>query len=133
MDLFFRKLGEGPPMIIVHGLYGSSDNWLSIGKSLAESHTVYLLDQRNHGQSPHSDVHDYTSMRDDLLGLMADIHEAIDGKQTVRQLYEHFKEQRGIGLPIFVSAIAFLSIIRLIASKKTVKKEVVKALQAGNK
>lgn len=74
MELFFRKLGSGPPMIIIHGLYGSSDNWLSIGKALSRSYTVYLVDQRNHGQSPHDEVHDYPSMRDDLIEFM-DRHE----------------------------------------------------------
>lgn len=70
MELFYRKLGNGPPLIIIHGLYGSSDNWLSIGKALSERHTVFLIDQRNHGQSPHSEVHDYPSMRDDLEEFM---------------------------------------------------------------
>ena len=70
MELYYRKLGSGPPLIIIHGLYGSSDNWLSIGKALSDKYTVYLLDQRNHGQSPHSDIHDYPSMRDDLIEFM---------------------------------------------------------------
>jgi pimeloyl-ACP methyl ester carboxylesterase len=70
MELFYRKMGSGPPLIIIHGLYGSSDNWLRIGKALADSYTVYLVDQRNHGQSPHTDIHDYPSMRDDLLEFM---------------------------------------------------------------
>ena len=70
MKLFYRKLGSGPPLIIVHGLYGSSDNWLSIGKALSDQYTVYLPDQRNHGQSPHSEIHDYPSMRDDLIEFM---------------------------------------------------------------
>ena len=79
MKLFFRKLGSGPPLIIIHGLYGSSDNWISIGKSLAENYTVHLIDQRNHGQSPHDDIHDYPSMRDDLIEFMdqQDIPKAI--------------------------------------------------------
>ena len=51
MELYYRKLGSGPPLIILHGLYGSSDNWLSIGKALSEQFTVYLPDQRNHGRS----------------------------------------------------------------------------------
>lgn len=71
MKLFFRKYGEAaPPLIIVHGLYGSSDNWVSIAKDLADSFEVYVVDQRNHGRSPHSHVHDYPSMREDLLELM---------------------------------------------------------------
>ena len=67
MDLFYRKYGSGPPLIILHGLYGSSDNWISIGKALSDKFTVYLPDQRNHGNSPHSDDHDYDLMKQDLL------------------------------------------------------------------
>ena len=71
MELFFRKYGEaGPPLIIIHGLYGSSDNWVSIARELASSFEVYVVDQRNHGQSPHSMQHDYPSMRDDLREFM---------------------------------------------------------------
>jgi len=69
MKLFYRKYGNGPPLIILHGLLGSSDNWVTIAKSLAENFTVILPDQRNHGQSPHSEIHDYESMRDDLFDL----------------------------------------------------------------
>ena len=74
MKLFYRHFGEGPPLIILHGLYGSSDNWVSIAKNLADSFTVYLPDQRNHGQSPHSEIHDYNSMRDDLFELVTSLH-----------------------------------------------------------
>ncbi|TFG88434.1 MAG: alpha/beta fold hydrolase, partial [Candidatus Atribacteria bacterium] len=54
MKLFCRKYGSGPPLIILHGLYGSSDNWVSVARSISDRFTVYLPDQRNHGQSPHS-------------------------------------------------------------------------------
>jgi esterase len=73
MKLFYRKFGAGPPLIILHGLYGSSDNWVTIAKILGDTYTVYLPDQRNHGQSPHSDIHDYVSMRDDLFELVTDL------------------------------------------------------------
>jgi len=73
MKLFFRKYGSGPPLIILHGLYGSSDNWGTIAKKLSVNFTVYLPDQRNHGQSPHSEIHDYNSMRDDLFELVTDL------------------------------------------------------------
>ena len=67
MELFYRKYGEaGPPMVIVHGLYGSGDNWVSIARELADHFEVFVVDQRNHGQSPHSDRHDYPALRDDL-------------------------------------------------------------------
>ncbi|HAN17681.1 MAG: hypothetical protein A2X13_03545 [Bacteroidetes bacterium GWC2_33_15] len=70
MDLFFRKFGQGPPLIIVHGLYGSSDNWVTVGKKLSEKFEVYLIDQRNHGQSPHSPEHNYSLLKEDLREFM---------------------------------------------------------------
>lgn len=66
MKLFFRKLGKGDPIIILHGLYGSSDNWYSAGRILAEKHTVYTVDQRNHGNSPHHPEHNYRVLSEDL-------------------------------------------------------------------
>lgn len=70
MEMNFKKLGEGSPIIILHGLFGSSDNWLSIGKVLAENHTVYLPDLRNHGDSFHSDEFTYEAMAEDLRELI---------------------------------------------------------------
>jgi esterase len=69
VKLFCRKYGSGPPLIILHGLYGSSDNWVSIAKNLSGKFTVYLPDQRNHGQSPHSAEMDYSLMSKDLYEL----------------------------------------------------------------
>jgi len=66
MELFFRKLGSGEPLIILHGLYGSSDNWYTIGRALADHHEVFMIDQRNHGLSPHSPDHNYRVMCNDL-------------------------------------------------------------------
>lgn len=70
MELNYRKLGEGTPLIIIHGLYGASDNWASVGKVLAEKFQVWMIDQRNHGRSPHAPEHSYELMRDDLLEFM---------------------------------------------------------------
>lgn len=73
MKLNYKKLGNsGKPVIILHGLFGSLDNWLSFGKSLAEDHTVYLVDQRNHGKSPHSDTFTYEAMAEDLHEFIKD-------------------------------------------------------------
>ncbi len=74
MKLFHRALGEGPPLIVVHGLYGSSDNWISIARSLSVNFRVYLIDQRNHGRSPHSDKHSYDLLRDDLREFISNNH-----------------------------------------------------------
>jgi esterase len=73
MKLFYRKYGNGPPLIILHGLYGSSDNWVTIAKNLSDIYTVYLPDQRNHGRSPHHMIHDYDSMRNDLFELAGEL------------------------------------------------------------
>ena len=72
MKLFFMKTGEGRPLIILHGLFGSCDNWLTQAKLLAPHFKVYTIDQRNHGLSPHSDDFDYTFMAADLLEFIED-------------------------------------------------------------
>jgi len=66
MKLFFREEGEGFPIVIIHGLYGSSDNWLTVAKKLSAEYHVYLIDQRNHGRSPNSEEHSYEAMKNDL-------------------------------------------------------------------
>ncbi len=73
MKLFFRTYGEGTPLIILHGLFGQSDNWNTLGKKFAENRfKTYLVDQRNHGLSPHSTDWNYAAMSDDLLELIND-------------------------------------------------------------
>jgi esterase len=72
MKLHYRKSGAGQPLIILHGLLGSSDNWFSLAKVFAESFEVYLVDQRNHGQSPHSAEFDYKLLVDDLYEFIQD-------------------------------------------------------------
>ncbi len=73
MDLYFREVGSGSSnLIILHGLFGSSDNWLSIAKALAEDYKIYLPDQRNHGQSPHSDAFNYKLLSEDLNKFIED-------------------------------------------------------------
>lgn len=57
-------------MVIVHGLYGASDNWVSIAHGLEDAFEVYIVDQRNHGASPHAKEHNYEVMREDLKEFM---------------------------------------------------------------
>lgn len=70
MKLNFKKTGSGKPLIILHGLFGSADNWFSISKELKDHYTLYLIDQRNHGDSPQSDDWNYEVMVEDLKELM---------------------------------------------------------------
>lgn len=74
MKLFFRQAGEtGPALVILHGIFGSSDNWLTIGKTIAANgYRVFALDQRNHGQSPRGNEQDYQSMAADLREFLID-------------------------------------------------------------
>lgn len=65
-ELNFKKLGSGPNLIILHGLFGSLDNWQTVANHLSEIFTVFLLDLRNHGRSPHSNEMNYQLMARDL-------------------------------------------------------------------
>ena len=71
MQLYFKKYGtEGKTLIILHGLFGMSDNWHNIARKLSETNIVYTIDQRNHGQSPHSSALNYNVMADDVWEMM---------------------------------------------------------------
>ncbi len=72
MKLHSTVKGNGPHLIIMHGVFGMSDNWSSLGRKWSEEFTVHLLDMRNHGRSPHSDVFSYEAMADDLLEYLDD-------------------------------------------------------------
>jgi len=78
IDLSYKVSGEGPPLLIMHGLLGSSRNWQSIGKALARQRRVFVVDLRNHGQSPWSDEMTYPAMVADILRLLdsQEIHAA---------------------------------------------------------
>ena len=67
MKLNFTKIGIGDPLLIIHGLFGSSDNWRTLGKQFAEKYSVFLIDLRNHGKSPHSSEMNYELMAADLM------------------------------------------------------------------
>lgn len=70
MQLNFRTLGNGKPLVILHGLFGSADNWQSQAKIFATYFQVYLIDLRNHGHSPWSDEHNYTILAEDVQKLL---------------------------------------------------------------
>ena len=62
------------PIIILHGLFGSSRNWHPVARVLAETYSVYALDLRNHGKSPHSDIMTYPAMAEDIAEFMVHKH-----------------------------------------------------------
>ena len=68
MELAYKRFGEGEPLIVLHGLYGSSDNWMSFGKKVSEKgFEVFLVDLRNHGDSGFEESHTYEDMTKDLF------------------------------------------------------------------
>lgn len=72
VTLHTRTYGEAgrPALILLHGLFGSSVNWGSIARQLADRYLVLVPDLRNHGQSPHVPENSYPAMADDLRGLL---------------------------------------------------------------
>lgn len=70
MELNYKEFGQGDPVIILHGLFGTLDNWQTIAKKMSEHYTVYIVDQRNHGRSPHAEPFDYPTMASDLKNFM---------------------------------------------------------------
>lgn len=70
MELYYREFGQGSPVIILHGLFGFSDNWQTIAKDMSEHHLVVTPDLRNHGRSPHVPSISYPEMAEDLRIFM---------------------------------------------------------------
>lgn len=73
MKLHYRETGEGKPFVILHGLFGNSDNWQTHGKRLSEYYRVIMVDLRNHGHSDWSDDFSYELMAGDLKELFDDL------------------------------------------------------------
>lgn len=71
MNLHFQAYGEGPPLIILHGLFGMLDNWHTVSRKLAMHFHVFAVDQRNHGRSPHSTDFNYQVLSDDVRDFIA--------------------------------------------------------------
>jgi len=70
VDLYSRTQGTGPDVIVIHGLFGASDNLGGLARGLGADYRVHSIDLRNHGRSPHSPDHSYPLMADDVFALM---------------------------------------------------------------
>ena len=102
MTLHYQITGDGPPLIIVHGLFGSGDNWRRIAERLSEKHQVISVDLRNHGRSFHHAQQNYPIMAADLIDLMSALEiEKADfighsiGGKTLIQLAQDAPERVG--------------------------------------
>ena len=68
--LHSKILGEGKPLIILHGLFGMLDNWQALAKEFACFFETHIVDLRNHGRSFHATQHNYEVMTEDLLSYL---------------------------------------------------------------
>ncbi len=68
--LAYRGSGQGHPLVILHGLFGSSRNWNTIAQQLAQSYAVFTPDLRNHGDSPWTDEMSYEAMAEDVAAFI---------------------------------------------------------------
>lgn len=102
MQLNFKKYGEGNPVVLLHGLFGNSDNWVTFARQLSEHIpvSVYTLDLRNHGRSPHHPSFSMEALVDDLNDFLVqnDIESPIlmghslGGKVILNYLKEPFSK-----------------------------------------
>lgn len=70
-NLAYQQYGSGPPLVILHGIFGTGDNWTTFAKHMATNYTVYAIDQRNHGRSFHAEIFDYQTLANDLSDFLA--------------------------------------------------------------
>ena len=97
MELNFKTFGTGPALVILHGLFGSLDNWVTLGRRYSEHFSVYLLDARNHGKSSHTDEFNYPAMANDVLAFLEKqriqsahiIGHSMGGKTAMRFCLDH--------------------------------------------
>ena len=98
MKLYSKIYGDkAQDLIIIHGLFGMSDNWNSLGEQFSKYCRVHLIDLRNHGRSPHSTDFDYEVMCRDVLEYMEDnniqkpilLGHSIGGKVAMKVAFTH--------------------------------------------
>jgi esterase len=73
LKLHHEKIGSGPPVVVLHGLFGSGRNWATVAKALSHQYSFFLVDLRNHGKSPHTDSMKYDAMADDVLQFIKEL------------------------------------------------------------
>lgn len=97
LELNYKTFGQGFPIVILHGLFGTLDNWQTIARRLSEHNMIFLIDQRNHGRSPHTDDIDYPAMAEDLRAFLESqwifkahiIGHSMGGKTAMRFALDH--------------------------------------------
>jgi esterase len=106
IELAFEAVGNGPPVLILHGLFGAGRNWVQIAQALADRHRVYLPDARNHGASPRGETMSYTDMALDVLAFIERaqlqrpllIGHSMGGKTAMALALEHPQAISGVAV-----------------------------------
>ncbi len=71
VDLHHETVGAGPPVVVLHGLFGAGRNWITVARALADRYCFHLVDLRNHGASPHTATMGYGEMVADVRRLVS--------------------------------------------------------------
>ncbi len=132
MELFYRKYGDKGdcPLIILHGLFGISDNWASFARRIAmEGFEVFVPDMRNHGQSPHSGNFNYLALTDDLFDFIDDMEienpmilgHSMGGKVAMRFTLEN---------PEILKRLIIVDITMKSYPPRTTHKQIIKAMRS---
>ncbi|MCT4601098.1 MAG: alpha/beta fold hydrolase [Marinifilaceae bacterium] len=95
-NIYYRSFGKGETVIILHGLFGCSDNWISIAKKISKNYRVIIPDFRNHGASSNLPSHTYNDLETDIINLISDLNiqktsiigHSMGGKTTMGLLYK---------------------------------------------
>ena len=95
--LNFNREGQGKPLIVIHGLFGSARNWRGLCKTFAQDYEVFTLDLRNHGDSFHDDAMSYEVMAQDVYDFMQEmglssthiLGHSMGGKVAMKLCHEH--------------------------------------------
>ncbi len=74
MKLFYRETGSGEPVIVLHGLFGMSDNWMTVARKIGERYRVIIPDMRNHGRSPWAESMTYETLVQDVRELLNNLN-----------------------------------------------------------
>ena len=103
MKLHYQITGSGKPLLVIHGLFGSADNWRSMTKYFSKQNQVISIDLRNHGRSPHSDSQSLIDMAEDIYELCQDLSlnnviilgHSLGGKVAMQfaELYQQYVEK----------------------------------------
>lgn len=129
MQLHYKKYGSGKPLIILHGLFGISDNWVTFGKKFAElGFEVYIPDQRNHGQSPHSPAFNYLALVDDLFEFI-DEHELEDAVILGHSMGGKVAMRFALENPQFLSKLIVVDISLRAYKARPHHKNIIKAMK----